>query len=314
MLDARWCPDCGLSVWMSLNSNDGFENSRPAWLRRTAVSLWLLAAMQLVALGAYGTAMLGYRFPYLLAEVRSTFVTPGGGGVNAADREGDEDADAEQLMEQELDRIYQRYPWLAKWAGGPRRGHGQSIPVAVAATLLGVYFAGNGAALWLVTGNERRYPDKLRRVRPWTRGAAAGTGVVGVLLVLAGMKALASGGWEVRGMGSTWALYGVEALFAVCVLATWAYLKPLAVRSGRGWLRRVMGWMMFLPVLTFAKALPFVGLWFLYLLTPLVQFVPLVYVPLSVWVMYALGRAMWESVPHAREMWTRERNAAGVTV
>src|SRR6266568_848797 len=37
ILDARNCPECGLSVWISLNNNDSLEWSRPSWLRAIAI-------------------------------------------------------------------------------------------------------------------------------------------------------------------------------------------------------------------------------------------------------------------------------------
>ena len=35
-LDDRHCPDCGLSVWMSLNANDSLDYSNAAWLEGVA--------------------------------------------------------------------------------------------------------------------------------------------------------------------------------------------------------------------------------------------------------------------------------------
>src|SRR3954466_6376187 len=63
-IDATHCPECGLSVWLSLNNNDGLDASRPEWLRRMATALWILAGAQGVALPpfAFSTfAMLAQR-------------------------------------------------------------------------------------------------------------------------------------------------------------------------------------------------------------------------------------------------------------
>jgi hypothetical protein len=49
-IDATHCPECGLSVWLSLNNNDSLDASRPEWLRRMAAALGLMAAAQLLAL------------------------------------------------------------------------------------------------------------------------------------------------------------------------------------------------------------------------------------------------------------------------
>src|SRR5437764_6386117 len=48
--DSNYCPECGLSVWLSLNQNDTLEMSNPDWLRRMALGLWVLAAASVIAL------------------------------------------------------------------------------------------------------------------------------------------------------------------------------------------------------------------------------------------------------------------------
>ena len=40
-IDSTHCPECGLSVWLSLNQNDALDFSRPEWLRRMARGLWI---------------------------------------------------------------------------------------------------------------------------------------------------------------------------------------------------------------------------------------------------------------------------------
>src|SRR5438105_14097795 len=46
ILDARRCPECGLSVWISLNNNDSLEWSRPGWLRAIAIGAFVMAAAE----------------------------------------------------------------------------------------------------------------------------------------------------------------------------------------------------------------------------------------------------------------------------
>src|SRR4051812_27366048 len=58
-LDDRHCPDCGLSVWMSLNANDSLAYSNADWLRKAARGAWVMAAIQLVAYAAYFVALAG---------------------------------------------------------------------------------------------------------------------------------------------------------------------------------------------------------------------------------------------------------------
>src|SRR5580765_57080 len=50
ILDARNCPECGLSVWVSLNQNDSLDWSRPEWLRQIALGAFIMAAAQVLGI------------------------------------------------------------------------------------------------------------------------------------------------------------------------------------------------------------------------------------------------------------------------
>ena len=50
ILDARNCPECGLSVWVSLNQNDSLDWSRPEWLRQIALGAFIMAATQVLGI------------------------------------------------------------------------------------------------------------------------------------------------------------------------------------------------------------------------------------------------------------------------
>ena len=52
-LDSKYCPECGLSVWLSLNSNDTLDWSHPEWLRKLSLASWILAAAQLCSIVPY---------------------------------------------------------------------------------------------------------------------------------------------------------------------------------------------------------------------------------------------------------------------
>src|SRR2546423_10274071 len=66
-IESTHCPECGLSVWLSLNQNDTLEWSRPEWLRRMAMGLWVMAGAQglglipyvLLAMAMFGAATSG---------------------------------------------------------------------------------------------------------------------------------------------------------------------------------------------------------------------------------------------------------------
>ena len=53
LLDSKHCPECGLSIWLSLNSNDSLDWSSPPWLRRLSVAAWIMALSQILGLAGY---------------------------------------------------------------------------------------------------------------------------------------------------------------------------------------------------------------------------------------------------------------------
>src|SRR5687767_15825931 len=66
LLDAKHCPQCGLSVWLSLNQNDTMDWSNPAWLRAMSIGAAIMAPAQLLALAAY--VFLGLPLPMALEK------------------------------------------------------------------------------------------------------------------------------------------------------------------------------------------------------------------------------------------------------
>jgi hypothetical protein len=61
LTDTRHCPECGLSIWLSLNSNDSLDWSNPAWLQRISTAAWIMAVAQVVGLAAYVLLWRDYR-------------------------------------------------------------------------------------------------------------------------------------------------------------------------------------------------------------------------------------------------------------
>ncbi|HEV2293770.1 MAG TPA: hypothetical protein VGR35_07930 [Tepidisphaeraceae bacterium] len=57
--DARVCPECGLSVWLTLGGNDDLEMSNPQWLRRLALAAGLLAGANVALFGGVGMIHFG---------------------------------------------------------------------------------------------------------------------------------------------------------------------------------------------------------------------------------------------------------------
>ena len=58
----------------------------------------------------------------------------------------------------------------------------------------------------------------------------------------------------------------VEIVFAGCAFCCWFWLRPIARRAGRSGLARLCGYLLFLPVLPFLKAAPFLGIYAISLL------------------------------------------------
>src|SRR5688572_16033275 len=57
--DSRNCPECGLSVWVSLNQNDSLDWSRPDWLRMISVGATVMAGAQGMLMVAAGVVVAG---------------------------------------------------------------------------------------------------------------------------------------------------------------------------------------------------------------------------------------------------------------
>jgi hypothetical protein len=70
ILDSRNCPECGLSIWISLNNNDALDWSRPDWLRLLSLGALIMAAAQ--ALGIIATVVL--LMPWWLGSMLSAIV------------------------------------------------------------------------------------------------------------------------------------------------------------------------------------------------------------------------------------------------
>jgi hypothetical protein len=67
--DARHCPECGLSVWLSLSEADLLALSNPLWLRRLAIACGLIAAAHALSLALWAAV----RFFNLARVIRVHF-------------------------------------------------------------------------------------------------------------------------------------------------------------------------------------------------------------------------------------------------
>lgn len=207
--DTNHCPECGLSVWLSLNQNDTLEMSNPEWLRRMAGALLVMAAANLVILAAM--------VPLTKHLVRVMQY-----------RQAQHDAW----------RAYERYPndpskWSQLFRPVPAPQYTR-LRIAMLAGAAG--FAAYHIGLLFLASNEGRYPDKLATTRLGARIVAA----VAILpLILIGLQSLK----EVPSFPA-WFTRLVAAFSAA---AAWGILFELARRMPSKRLRRLSGWMTLIP-------------------------------------------------------------------
>ncbi|MDB5327969.1 MAG: hypothetical protein JWM57_3538 [Phycisphaerales bacterium] len=301
-LDDRYCPDCGLSVWMSLNPNESLDYSNTQWLRKAARGSWLMAAIQVIALAAYLIGFAGMVMPTIHAmqsrpvglhrpATRPSLRTAGNEAASPTATTGAAAADDELL------------PWDVD--DDSELDAPASAPQTLATALAGLYFIAEAGGLVLMTVHEQRYPDRAKGMRVAARVMAGIAVVVGL-----GMVGLAAR-WVTTGHGSSpllaWLfLLVVEITFGGCAFVSWYWLRPIARRAGKSSLAKLCGYLLFLPVLPFLKAAPFLGLWMFYLVSPLLYFLPLIYIPLSIYLFARCGRLLTQAIPHAEATWAAE--------
>jgi uncharacterized membrane protein len=184
-----------------------------------------------------------------------------------------------------------------------------SVAVAVGLTLLGAFFLISAIGLARLASNEHRYTDRQRNARLAARIVAGVSTFIGVATLMLGLTHLAQG-WPAHTAFAWILLVVVELTFAAVACAGWIYLRPIARRGSRSGLAKLCGYLLFLPLLTVAKAAPFIGFWFLYLLMPLATLLPLAYLPLSTVLFVKFARMLSSAAPHAQAAWDAESKPA----
>ncbi len=283
-LDDRYCPDCGLSVWISLNPNDSLEWSKASWLKTAARGAWVLAGAQLLALVAYLAAGAGY-----LASVAS--------GLAEYDDLIDPAALATSPQTTQPATL-PAFDWSAYYAV-------TSVPVAYGALFIGIYFVANAVGLWLVSADEQRYPDRTRSHRLAARITCGVSVMIGTVMVALALPRL-NNGWPIHLWSSWIALVLCELTFVGGACCAWLILRRVARRARRGWLAKLCGYLLFLPAIAFAKALPLYAIWIFALLRPLANILPLAYIPLSIYLFIRFALMLQKAVPEAEKAWASE--------
>jgi hypothetical protein len=292
-LDDKYCPQCGLSVWLSLNPNDTLEWSNPPWLRKSAKGATILAIAQPLAFVAYLLVALG------------AFVSAFTADPDFAIDSGLHDAELATASTQPAEMARLTQQWQEAYANAT------SIPVAIGIVAAGVYFLINAAGLVLLTSHEERYPDRMKTVRHGSRIVAGASALLGLALIMVGVPRLTSG-WRLYGPGSSLLLFIAELAFAACACCAWLWLRRIAQRAGKPFLSKLCGYLLFLPVLPFLKAAPFLGLYFLtFLIVPLLYVLPVLYIPLSVYLLIRFALLMSRAAPEAEKSWASETKPEG---
>lgn len=207
--DSTHCPECGLSVWLSLNQNDTLEMSNPEWLRRMAWGLLVLAMASVLATAACAPASVhAFRTMQYRNRLMQIF------------RESDHD-DQKQV--------------IAAYLAVPR-------PNPSPLLVRGIQFAGSAAlvlylgGLLMATSNENRYPDRLKTMRVTARVLCA-LAALALALLFQQMP-------HPSRLGSASVDWLLRLVAIGTGLLTWGYLGRLARRMPHKVLVRVCGGMM----------------------------------------------------------------------
>jgi hypothetical protein len=312
-LDDRYCPDCGLSVWMSLNANDALDYSNANWLRKASRGAWVMSAIQTVALVAYVVALVGIATSTAASVGKMTAAARH--QAHRAGRHAPAAAATQPASQPTSQPAETSAADGAEWEGEEDRfdsGFGSVAPgvLSAAAGLSGLYFVLQAGGLVLLTPHEQRYPDRAKSMRTAARVAAVISGLVGLGLLALAARTLHSGTGP--NAAAAWGLMLlVEIVFAGCAFCCWLWLRPIARRAGKSSLARLCGYLLFLPVLPFLKAAPFLGLYLFYLVAPLLHFLPVIYIPLSVYLFARFALLLRQAVPHAEAAWAAETKPVG---
>jgi hypothetical protein len=272
LLDAKHCPQCGLSVWLSLNHNDTMDWSNPAWLRAMSIGAAIMAPAQLLALAAYAILMLPTpmplerRFP-IAALIAGIYLILYSCGL---------------LI---MSRPERRYPDRL----GAYRTFAQIA--AIAGVFVGAALCAKGASTFS-GGWPIVYPE-IPTTLPEGFDPEA-------------LEEYGYNHFAPQILGRWW-LTLTEFLLAVSAVATFAYLRKLAQRIPNSTVSRMSGYILFLPLIPFLKAFPIIGAFIAYNVIGLVvMFLPLLFYPfttgLVAWFAFAFHRA---SI-NAAEGWAKE--------
>jgi hypothetical protein len=270
LLDAKHCPECGLSIWLSLNANDGLDWSNPRWLGRTATGAIILAGAQILGLITYVGVLVGgmrhaaWTHQLGWAGAAYAILFAAGAALFASD-EG-------------------RHP--DKWVGyrwGCRAAAGLGLLMAVAC-------AG-------IAGKSYPAPTPLP---PQLQQAIDENEDVANAVARGNPSVMASRN-VTHHLDTVLEWFIILGTIAIC-----AYLRALARRAGNSTAAKVSGWLLLLPLVSLVKSLPIVALWFARDIVALLVLLPVAFLPASAVLLGWFSIAARKAAVHATGAWAAE--------
>jgi hypothetical protein len=161
--------------------------------------------------------------------------------------------------------------WAMIGASNGKPVQGLFAWISVAKVCGAVYLLAYHAGMFMLTWNERRYPDRLKgwRVASWVVGAIAG--LFALLLLV----------WALSLVGYGLLYTAMNIVILAGVFVALGYLRRLARRIPNSTLARVCGWLMFVPVVPFLKVFPFFGVYLIMRSLWIAEFLPLIFLPVT---------------------------------
>lgn len=272
-VDATHCPECGLSVWLSLNQNDTLDWSNPAWLRGMVAGLWVMVAAQAPAIVAFALMLVQW-VPAMRYQQE----------YERVQREVEMAGDDNAAMAAAIVSLPPQPP--------PPEPALRRTAILLAAGYLVAYHAG----LFLLVRPERRYPDRLATARGFAWATCGAAALVG----------LGMAGWAVRGAAPGAFEFAFKLVTIASALVTFAYLRRLAKRYPHATLAKACAWLMLLPAVSLFKVFPFCAYVIVRDFGWLLDLLPALYLPACVVLFAWFARLLRRAAVAADEQWRAE--------
>jgi hypothetical protein len=189
---------------------------------------------------------------------------------------------------------------VASLARGRAWSDTMNVVMAVASLCAAAYLVIYHAGLYLLTISERRYPDRLQswRIASWVMCGVAGMITLGMLATT--LRPTTFLAWHVP-------------LLAVLIgsgIVTLGHLRHLARRIPNSALARFCAILMLLPAIPLLKVFPFIGMFLIFQFAWLLDFIPVLYLPVSVGLFIRFAILFRRAAVHAEEHWRTETATA----